>query len=111
MSPVRRSLRHMLAAALFMLTAAACAGSNEMVCRKDPSTGFERCDSGNNYGEAAVTGGIAAGLWAAEGCTINGCEPPYRCNSETKRCERPRCGGDTDCPAGYTCDLGDSLCK
>jgi hypothetical protein len=89
----------------------ACGGGGNMICRRDPQTGFERCDAENNYGEAVVTGAIAGGLWAAEGCKINGCEPPYRCNAETERCERPTCGTDTDCPVGYMCDLESSLCK
>jgi hypothetical protein len=90
----------------------ACA-TGQAACKKDPVTGSEQCQpASGNYGEAAVTAGAAVGGWAVAGCTINGCEPPYRCNPDTKMCERIACGeGKRSCPPGYVCDESDGLCK
>ena len=91
---------------------ASCA-SGPRVCQKDPITGSEtRCAAtSGDPGEAAVTAGIAAGAWGVAGCTINGCEPPYRCNTETKQCERIHCDeSKSSCPRGYTCDPVRHVC-
>ena len=95
-------------AALF----ASCA-SGPRVCQKDPVSGSENqcAQTSGDPGEAAVTAGIAAGAWGVAGCTINGCEPPYRCNTESKQCERIRCDENkSSCPAGYTCDPVRHVC-
>ncbi len=101
--------RTALGAALFL---AACATGNS-ACRRDPITGQESCQpASGNYGEAAVTAIAAGAAWGAVGCTVNDCEPPFRCNQETKFCERIRCGeGDSRCPPAYTCDPVDHVCR
>lgn len=88
-----------------------CATGHE-VCRTDPATNVERCFIvSGDYAEAAATATAAAASWAVVGCTVNGCEPPYRCNPETKLCERIRCGeGMGSCPSGYVCDPVKNLC-
>jgi hypothetical protein len=100
------------AVAALALLAAACASGPD-VCKRDPITGSERCQpASGDYGEAAATVGIASAAWAVAGCTVNGCEPPYRCNGETKMCERIPCGEAKDsCPPMYHCDAEDNLCK
>ena len=89
----------------------ACASGQ--VCRKDPITGSDRCQSSSgDYGEAAATAVAAGASWAVVGCTVNGCEPPYRCNAKTKMCERIACEeGTRSCPPGYSCDPEDKVCK
>jgi hypothetical protein len=106
-----RKLTESTVVALSCLILAGCATGSE-VCRRDPATGAERCSTvSGNYGEAAVTATAAAASWAVVGCDVNGCEPPYRCNPETKLCERIRCGeGVGSCPAGYTCDPVKGVC-
>src|SRR5262245_45866405 len=94
-----------------LLAALSCAGTtSDTVCRPDPVTGSERCQHTGGAPEAAVTGGMAAGLWAAKGCTINGCEPPFTCNTKTKLCERQACSEAVSCPPGYECS-GDLVCR
>jgi hypothetical protein len=88
----------------------ACASGPEL-CRRDPITGSKQCQpSGDNYGEAAATAGIASGAWAVAGCTVNGCELPYRCNEKTKQCEPLQCTSNADC-AGYGCDIAQGHCR
>jgi hypothetical protein len=89
----------------------ACATGSE-VCRPDPATGIERCSVvGNDYGEAAATAAAAGALWTVEGCTVNGCEPPYTCNAKTKQCERIRCGEESgSCPGSFYCDPVKRVC-
>lgn len=89
----------------------ACGGSSRLVCKQDPRTGLDNCYETNNYGEAVVVGGAAAAVWAGYGCTVNGCEAPYRCNQKTKRCERTSCNATKDCPAAYDCDLSRNVCR
>ena len=81
------------------------------MCGKDPVSGFDRCWETNNYGEAAVTSGAAAATWGVAGCTINGCVPPYTCNTKTKLCEPQKCLDDMSCPSGYHCDKTYLQCK
>lgn len=106
-----RSVPAALMLAALLAGAGGCASGQS--CQKDPITGSQRCESSSgDYGEAAVTTGAAAAAWAAAGCTINDCEPPLRCNRETKMCERIPCDeGGRGCPAGYFCDPDDRLCK
>ena len=85
--------------------------SSQVVCRPDGITGGERCEQVGDYGDALITGGAAAGLWAAAGCTINGCEMPFRCNAKTKTCERMPCSETSNCPPGYVCNLDDNRCR
>jgi hypothetical protein len=93
------------------LTALACSGNAQNVCRRDPISGVQNCgDVGGGYEEAAIVGGTAAVLWAAKGCTINGCEPPFVC-SAAKLCERLACGETSDCPPGYMCSASDQRCR
>jgi hypothetical protein len=94
---------------LMCLLALGCAGSGQMVCKDDPISGAERCQQSGGPGDAALTGGVAAGVWAVEGCTINGCEPPFTCNGKTKLCERQSCKEGTGCPPGYECH--DQQCR
>lgn len=83
------------------------------VCQRDPITGSRQCSmTSSSPGEAVATAAIAAGAWTVAGCTVNGCLPPYQCNSQTKQCERIRCGEDKQsCPPAYSCDPIDNLCK
>jgi hypothetical protein len=83
------------------------------VCKKDQITGSPRCQSSSgDPGEAVGTAAAAAGAWAVAGCTVNGCEPPFRCNEKTKMCERIRCGeGQGACPPAYICDPEDLVCR
>jgi hypothetical protein len=87
----------------------AIACSSQVVCRPDGITGAERCEQAGGAGDALVTGGAAAGIWAAAGCTFNGCEPPFRCNAKTKLCERLTCSETSSCPPGYQC--ADQACR
>ncbi|HKU37331.1 MAG TPA: DUF2953 domain-containing protein [Polyangiales bacterium] len=88
---------------------AACAGSGQMVCRPDSISGSERCQQTGGAADAAITGGVAGGLWAVKGCTINGCEPPFVCNPKSKQCERQKCSETAACPPGYQCS--DQACR
>lgn len=88
-----------------------CAGS-QLHCPRDPATGMSQCvSSTSSVGNAAVYTGLAAGVYAAKGCTVNGCQLPDRCNPTTKRCETIRCSETQSCPAGYNCDLKTGLCR
>jgi hypothetical protein len=98
-----------LASAL-ALSAAACAGSNNMICQRDPTTGSSLCGSSNAADAVAVTG-VAAGVYAFTGCTVNGCELPNRCNTKTKLCEAITCRENIGCPAGYSCDMVTLTCR
>jgi hypothetical protein len=99
-------------ALLWAMLHAGCASGPE-VCQRDPVTGSERCQtSSGDYGEAAATAVAATAAWGVVGCTVNGCQPPFRCNQETKQCERIRCTeGNASCPPAYVCDPKDQLCK
>jgi hypothetical protein len=90
----------------------ACATGGE-ACREDAITGMQRCQpASGNYAEAAGTAVAAGAAWGAVGCTVNGCELPLRCNSESKQCERIRCGeGGDPCPPGFNCDAEQLVCK
>ena len=90
----------------------ACASGPE-ACRHDVITGADQCEpASGSYAEAAGTAAVAAGAWAIAGCTVNGCEAPFVCNTKTKLCERTSCGeGKGSCPPGYACDPKDSLCR
>jgi hypothetical protein len=82
------------------------------MCRPDPTTGSQLCQTGgNSYGAAAAVTGVAAAVYAVTGCTWNGCQLPDRCNPQTKRCETIRCNESRACPAGYACDLSDGMCR
>ena len=89
----------------------ACACSSQMVCRPDGISGAERCEQAGGAGDALITGGAAAGVFAAKGCTVNGCEPPYTCNSKSKLCERLACSESSACPPGYQCSPSDNRCR
>lgn len=89
-----------------------CAGSGQTVCPQDPATGMSQCISGtSSVGNAAVVTGVAAGVYAVTGCTVNGCLLPDRCNQISKRCEPTRCSETQSCPAGYNCQLDTKLCR
>lgn len=101
-----------LIAAALAWQCSACAGSSQNLCKRDPITGSESCQtSGGNYGAAAVVTGTAAAVYTVTGCTWNGCLLPDRCNPATKRCETIRCSETRACPAGYSCDLSDGMCR
>jgi hypothetical protein len=90
----------------------ACKGSSQNVCRPDPTTGSELCQTtGGDYVAAAVVTGAAAAVYTVTGCTWNGCQLPDRCNPVSKRCETIRCSESHACPAGYSCDLSDGMCR
>jgi len=89
-----------------------CAGSGQMLCKPDPITGSQQCQvASSRPGDAALTTGVAAGVYAVSGCTVNGCPLPDRCNPQTKRCEPTRCHEAKACPAGYSCALDVGLCR
>ena len=91
---------------------ACCLPGPATYCRPDPVTGSQQCQySTNSAGNALLVTGAAAGVYAATGCTVNGCELPNRCNSQTKRCEPITCRENTACPAGYRCDLVTMICR
>ena len=96
----------------FACTSLSCAGGYN-ACKKDPITGSERCQPGSsNTGDAVGTAAAAGAVWAVTGCTVNGCEPPLRCNPKTKMCERIPCGeGLGNCPPNLICDPQDHVCK
>ena len=107
MNHTLRSITIALACALL----AGCASSQG--CRRNQITGAQDCQpASGDVGEAVGTAAVATAAWAAVGCTVNGCEAPYRCNGETKMCERIRCDeGGGSCPPGYACDLEDHVCR
>jgi hypothetical protein len=82
-------------------------------CTRDPITGQSRCQQASgSYVEAAGTAVAAVAAWGVVGCTVNDCEPPFRCNRDTKLCERIRCSeGRNSCPPAYNCDPVDQVCK
>lgn len=89
-----------------------CAGSGDIVCKPDPITGSQQCRGvSNRPGDAALTTGVAAGVYGFTGCTVNGCELPDRCNPQTKRCEAIKCDERQSCPAGYSCAMDVHLCR
>jgi hypothetical protein len=59
--------------------------------------------------EAVETSAQAAIWWAVEGCTANGCKPPYVCNKKTKLCEPAKC--EPDCEPPYTCNQKSKQCE
>ncbi|HMI91478.1 MAG TPA: hypothetical protein VK509_08955 [Polyangiales bacterium] len=87
--------------------------ATESACKKDPITGSQRCQNASgDPGQAVGTAAVAAGAWTVAGCTVNGCEPPFTCNAQTKMCERIRCDeGKGACPPAYVCDPEDHVCK
>ena len=91
---------------------AACATGQE-ACRRDPITGSEQCATvGSDTGQAVGTAAAAAATWGAVGCTVNGCQPPFRCNPDSKMCERMRCGEQAGgCPPGYSCNAVKNVCE
>jgi hypothetical protein len=94
------------------LCVAGCAGSSDVICKRDPITGSEMCQSvSDSYGEAAVGAGAAAVTWGVVGCTVNGCVPPYVCNGKTKMCELVHCSETTRCPAGTVCNVSEGVCR
>jgi hypothetical protein len=106
------AIRNIVLTAALSAFIVSCAGSNEIVCKRDPATGESDCNAaGANPAGVAVTTGVAAGVFGIAGCTVNGCQLPDRCNPKTKRCETIRCGESAPCPAGYSCDLTTSLCR
>jgi hypothetical protein len=96
--------------ALILSVLTGCAAQN--ACQPDPISGAPRCDdtSGGPV-EAVGVGGTATALYAAEGCKMNGCEPPFRCETVSQRCERISCGENADCPPGFDCDLENHRCR
>jgi hypothetical protein len=101
--------------ALVALCLLACACmSGPTYCKRDPITGSESsCGrTSNSPVEAAATAAAAGAAWAAVGCTVNGCSPPFRCNPDTKMCERIPCQeGGNNCPPAYSCDPDDHVCR
>jgi hypothetical protein len=97
---------------LALLAASACA-TGPAACTRDPITGQSRCQQASgSYGEAVGTAVAAGAAWAVVGCTVNDCEPPFRCNHDTKLCERIRCSeGRNSCPPAYSCDPVDHVCR
>ena len=107
MGRARLALGLLLTAAL-----ASCAGSGQMLCKPDPITGSQQCQLGSqSLGDAALTTGVAAGVYTVTGCTVNGCPLPDTCNPQTKRCEPIRCSETKACPVGYSCALALQLCR
>jgi len=95
-----------------MLLALSCTSSGNIVCRPDPITGSQFCQTaGNDVAGAVITASAAAGVYAVTGCTINGCLLPDRCNTTTKRCEPLGCSETRDCPNGYSCNLSTHICR
>lgn len=91
---------------------AACAGSGEYNCQRDPATGSSQClTSGNDYSGGVVTTAAAAVVYSAVGCTVNGCLLPDMCNHETKRCEAIKCSETNVCPTGYRCVMSTHTCR
>jgi hypothetical protein len=92
-----------------------CAGSSAnryIDCPRDPATGMSQCmTTSSSPGDAAAVTGLAAGVYAFTGCTVNGCLLPDRCNTKTKRCEPIRCSETLSCPAGYKCQFASQLCR
>jgi len=87
-------------------------GGGQMLCKPDPITGSEQCQTASSDPVTAVVNtGVAAGVYSQTGCTLNGCELPDECNPKTKRCETIRCRESTGCPDGYKCDLVTLLCR
>jgi hypothetical protein len=73
---------------------------------------MEQCGTtSSSIGDAALVTGLAGGVYAVAGCTINGCLLPDRCNPKTKRCEPIRCSETSSCPAGYKCQMNTKLCR
>jgi hypothetical protein len=108
---LRKNMAMRSISSLWLALALAACGSQE-VCRRDPVTGWENCQtSGSDYGEAAGTAVAAAAAWAAVGCTVNGCAPPSRCNPQTKLCEALRCSRESPCPGGYDCEPEQGVCR
>lgn len=99
-------------AALLLALAAACATGKE-VCKRDMVTGSEQCSRvSGDTGEAVATATAAAASWGAVGCTVNGCQPPYTCNPDSKMCERMRCGEQAgSCPPGFKCNPVKNVCE
>ena len=103
-----------LQCALIALTLSAChsGGQSGTVCRPDPLTGSQMCQmSSNNNADAIVTTGVATAVYAATGCTVNGCELPDSCNQITKRCQPTRCDETKPCPVGYRCQPDSQTCR
>ena len=87
-------------------------GGSQLHCPRDPATGMSQCAvSSSGPGYATGVTAMAAGVFAAKGCTVNGCLMPDQCNPKTKRCEPTRCSESLSCPAGYNCDLATTLCR
>ena len=90
---------------------AGCAPSSTL-CRPDPITGSQQCQSTTSSPAAAVvTTGAAAAVYSVTGCDVNGCQLPDECNPVTKRCQTIRCNESKPCPAGYNCDRSTMLCR
>ncbi|MEY4580846.1 MAG: hypothetical protein RL701_5549, partial [Pseudomonadota bacterium] len=86
-------------------------GGSALGCRADPVTGVQQCLSGSErVGDAVVTTAVAAAVFAATGCAVNGCELPNTCNKLTKRCEPINCSETRECPSGYRCILSLQMC-
>ena len=97
---------------LWLAGLASCLPGPGSYCRTDPVTGSQQCQySSNSAGDALLVTGAAAGVYAATGCTLNGCELPNRCNAQTKRCEPIACRENSGCPAGYSCNMVMMICR
>ena len=93
------------------LMIAAC-GPSQTLCRPDPITGSQQCQSTTSSPAAAVvTTGAAAAVYSVTGCEVNGCQLPDECNPTTKRCQATRCSEHKACPVGYSCDRSTMLCR
>jgi hypothetical protein len=106
---------HTVARALGLVVSLCClaaCGGGQMVCKPDPITGSEQCQTASNDPTTAIVNtGVAAGVYGVTGCTVNGCQLPDECNPKTKRCQTIRCREGRACPAGYSCDMVTLMCR
>lgn len=96
-----------------VLCSLSCGSSSVAPCRDQYGhmTGQGSCFYSTSGETAGLNAGAAAAAWAIVGCRVNGCNPPYFCNVETKLCERIHCDEDAACPVGYTCNLRRNRCR
>jgi len=86
--------------------------TTDTACSRDPASGTLVCQpTTGSAANAVVVTEVAAAAYAATGCTLNGCQLPDRCNTQTKRCEPITCDESKDCPAGYKCALAVHYCR
>lgn len=105
-------MRWVSASMMVAATALAAGCTSGMQCHpsSDPLQ-REQCVSTGGPTEAVGTAVVAAAAWGVEGCRVNGCNPPYTCNDETRMCERLACGEGEPCPAPFECDTIEGHCE